>query len=273
MTNFSFSNFLCVCVRVTRHILQHFVLDSGSTSFTVDQPDKEINSAAFTRFILLVNKVFLFTDCAELYMNQVFLAKLSGSLEASFGPSGQMFLIQKWQQFMSAERRALRIVFNAMRNQVKWGFWHTSPPPGEITRPGWLNLAEFGKSLFSRWVGVSLTQGNQFWDVMSLWIATKESNISSHCFAELPKGDAKHWTLTDCPQTTTVYIMFIYLNISSYSFIHFQNNSWDPAFEFFCTGKHPIFHWCNIICVASSNACVFDPFLQNISWHTSFLQP
>lgn len=47
-----------------------------------------------------------------------------------------------------------------------------------------------------------------------------------------------------------------------------------------CSGKHPSFHWCNIICVASSCVCVFDHCLGKkksqrlyFPWRTSFSQP
>lgn len=196
MTNFLIST-SCVCVWAwcRRHILQCFVMCSGSTSFTVDQPDKEINSSAFWRFVLLVNRIFLFTDCAKalglflLVVDEPRLStKLSGRLAASSRPSRQMFLIHKWQQFMSTKCRAAASCSQRgpRSNEVSDIFPHYSVRSLARVNRIW---QEF---LFSRWVGVSLAKGNQSWELMNVWVATKESNISPLCSTELPKGDAEH---------------------------------------------------------------------------------
>lgn len=72
------------------------------------------------------------------------LAKLLGRLAASFRPRSQMFLIHKWQQFMSTKCRARRLLLNTVPGQLRFlthfptSVWDHLP-----------QSIEFGKSLSS----------------------------------------------------------------------------------------------------------------------------
>lgn len=117
------------------------------------------------------------------------------------------------------------------------------------------------ESLFSHWVAVSLAKGNQSWESMNVWVATKESNVSPLCSHWASKR--WRWTLEARLSTNSYawcnFCFFKYFII----FLHpLSKQLLRPQRMNLCSGKHPIFHWCNIICVASSCVCVFDHCLK-----------